>query len=252
MPAPERLVYVSEHLEMDRRGPVATGLFDCEVRGLKDEWLGEYADPPLEFGDALAWARARADRVSVRLGGYHHSAGRVPFAADRGPTPDPPIDETLRFIRRRWEGWEFVDLTDADPPISWDVLVEVDTRSAALLAEGGTRTPLGERWLAAMEQGASVRVVQLTTTGADGRINSGPGWSSAIATTPVAVLRLYAQGYEAALRAAAAAAADAAAAAEWIPAPRFSRGQAFATGSAPARSNARIDTAHPVPDRPAD
>jgi hypothetical protein len=240
MPARERVVYVTEHVEMDRRGPVATGLFDCEVRGLKDEWLGEYADPPLEFGEAIAWARARADRVLVRLGGVFYSAGRVPFAVDRGRTPDPPLDESLQFTRRRLEGWEFLDLTDADPPIVWDVVVEMDTRSAALLASGGTRTDLGERWLAALKQASSLRVVKMTKSGAHGRVNSGTGWWSAIASTPVAVLRLEAQGYEAALRKAADAAADAAAAAEWFPAPQFSRGQAFATGSAPARSNARI------------
>jgi hypothetical protein len=247
MSARERLVYVSEHVEWEGRGPVATGLFDCELRGLRDEWLGEYPDPPLGFSEALAWARARADRVLVRLGGDYFSAGRVPFALDRGRTPDPPLDESLEFTRRRLEGWEFLDLTAADAPISWDVVIDVDTRSAALLATAGALTGLGKRWLAALRKSTSLQVVQMTKTGADGRVNSGPGWWTAWARTPVAVFRLEARGHDAALRKAADAAADAAAAAQWFPVPDFSADQAFATGSAPARSNARIEETGTIP-----
>jgi len=249
MSARERVVYVTEHLEMDDRGPIATGLFDCEVRGLQDEWLGEYADPPLPFGEALAWARARADHVLVRLNGDFYSAGPTPFAVDRGRTPDPPLDESLQFTPRRLEGWEFVDLTDADPPISWDVVIGVDTRSAALLASEGTCTVLGERWLAALKQAPSLQVVQMTTSGADGRIRSGPGWRGGAATTPVAVFRLEAQGFDSALRMAADAAARAAAAVEWVPTPEFLVDEAYATGSAPARSNARIEGARVIPEK---
>ena len=134
----------------------------------------------------------------VRLAGEgYHSAGRI-------QEEEPPLDETRRLGRRRPVGWEFLDHTDTNSPISWDVVVEVST--------AGIAPP----------------------------VPSGRGWVS-YASSPIAVLRLEVAGYNRALAAAIAAAADAAAATGWEPVPEFSARYAFPTGSEAALRNAHVD-----------
>ena len=236
MSASDRIVYIHEHFEFDRRGPIATGVFDCELRDADGELLGIYADPPLGYADALAWGRSRADRVSVRItGNGEYSAGRVAGA-------DPPVDESAVFLRRRPPGWEFLDRTEDDPPILWDVIVDVGTRSASQIASDGRLTELGEHWLAALR--SACEVIEVTKTGADGRIHTQTDgnlvWSSGLSTTRAAVVRLEARSWRAARQAAINAAAGAAEAAEWTPTPMVSAEHAFATGSHAAHKNARV------------
>jgi hypothetical protein len=101
----DRVAYLSERHEFDERGPIATGLFDCEIRNLDEEYLGESAEQPLELPEAVAWGRARAAQVSVRIGNQFYSAGSL-----RGS--GPPLPESLRLRRRRPTGWEFLDTED--------------------------------------------------------------------------------------------------------------------------------------------
>lgn len=122
----ERVVYIDEAFVFDDRGPIASGLFHCEARAAPDDaWLGVYAESPLPLAEALVWGSSRADRVSVRIAGAgFYSAG--PVAGEH-----PPLDESQVVVRRRAPEWEFLDRLESDPPISWDVVVEVDTPSAA-------------------------------------------------------------------------------------------------------------------------
>ena len=62
--------------------------------------------------EALGWARAQAERVSVRVGNVHYSAGREPIRslpAWTGPDPEPrPVERHGRLRRFRAEaetGW---------------------------------------------------------------------------------------------------------------------------------------------------
>ena len=61
--------------------------------------------------DRIAWLSEEID---------HEGIG--PMATDH-----PPLDETHHYERRRLVGWEFLDRTDDDPPVAWDVVVELDT-----------------------------------------------------------------------------------------------------------------------------
>jgi hypothetical protein len=101
----DRVAYLSERHEFDDRGPVATGLFDCEIRNLDGEWLGEDTQLPMQLTEAVAWGRARAAQVSVRIGNRFYSAGSL-----RGPGPTLP--ESLRLRRRRPPGWEHLAADD--------------------------------------------------------------------------------------------------------------------------------------------
>jgi hypothetical protein len=179
--------------------------------------------------------------VSVLVDGGIFSAGCVPL-------PDPPFDESHPFRRRRHAGWEFLDRTDAEEAISWDVVVSVDTLRAAEIATAGRLTPLGRRWKTAIEGLTTCGLLDMTTTGSDGRISERAfqsGGSDLVArswaaTTPAALLRLDARTHHAASRAALADSAEAAWVAGWDPLPEFSVDGVYATGSRPAASNAHL------------
>ncbi|HEY3765931.1 MAG TPA: hypothetical protein VGL44_12310 [Gaiellales bacterium] len=233
------VAHLVEQCEVDGRGPVATGLFSCDLYWVGDEPLppDPVQSPPedlVPLDEAVAWGRAHSERVAVRIACEDY------FSAGAVPLPDPPVDESRVLGRRRPTGWEFLDRPDSEAPISWDVILDVDTRSAGMLATGGTRTDLGERWRAALEDSGPCGLVEMTDTGADGQIQAGDRWFTMSAMTPVAVLRLEAGGYEGAIRAAVAAAGRAAATAGWEPAPAFSVEHLFATASHAARRNARL------------
>lgn len=107
---------------------IATGLFygHVETDELPEghEWGPE---EPAPVGDMLAWARARATRVIVRVcggdrGTLQYSAGEEPVVWDGEPLPEWP-DDGVDLRRRRLPGWEHVDRTEADAPIEWDVVV---------------------------------------------------------------------------------------------------------------------------------
>jgi hypothetical protein len=228
--AADRIAYVVEHLDIDQRGPMATGLFDCEVRLLVgDEWLGEYSETPLPLTEALVWARSRANRVSVRIDDQFFSAGRVPVS-------HPPIDESLALEARRPVGWEFLDAGPAGPLTSWDVVVQIEEdRDSSESVNAPLRLYL-ERWCAALAEACEVTEV----AGPPSMPRTRPGAWVRSATTPLAVLRFDAQGYESAVRTAIALASNAADAASWDHPPRFSVGGVFPTGSSAARRDAHV------------
>jgi hypothetical protein len=79
--------------------------------------MGEQVEG-LTLEDALAWGRARADEVYIRLGdsGYY-SAGTV-VAPDAPPWPPEDVPP---LVRRRPASEAWKDRTEYDPPIDWDI-----------------------------------------------------------------------------------------------------------------------------------
>jgi hypothetical protein len=73
--------------------------------------------------EAIAWGRAQADVVLVRLGDddFHYSAGTRQPPPVEGDDEDFPVwPDGMRVARRRLPGMEHLDLR-ADEPIAWHV-----------------------------------------------------------------------------------------------------------------------------------
>jgi len=107
---------------------LAMGVFSAGVEA--DELPGGYDDGPsrVPVAEALDWARERADTVIVRLAGWgawEFSAGERPATLGGRALPAWP-PEVLDLGVRRMPGWEFLDRTDDEPPIAWEVLVSGD------------------------------------------------------------------------------------------------------------------------------
>ena len=77
----------------------------------------------LSIDAAIAWGRARADRVYVRLGDDDviYAAGAEPSQHPRWPPPGLP-----ELVRRRPAAERWKDRTDADGPIAWSVDVMLE------------------------------------------------------------------------------------------------------------------------------
>lgn len=100
----------------------------ADGRWLTGRFAGSLQDGPrlyepfddLSLDEALAWARARADRVLLRHGeepDIHYSAGNDhPEHLPRWPPEDLPPLTRRRHPDERWR-----DRTDVDPPIAWRV-----------------------------------------------------------------------------------------------------------------------------------
>jgi len=99
------VVFIAEAEEPEEDGWYLTGRFS----GYLD--TGRMADSfeDLPLADAIAWGRARADRVLVRIGYAPH----VPASEVEG----------LALAPRRVPDEAWKDRTEADPPITWDVQV---------------------------------------------------------------------------------------------------------------------------------
>jgi hypothetical protein len=228
-----RIARLHETLDEDELGPIATGLFQGAIEALGVPWPdGDAIESPIPLPDALEWAWARADRVSVIADDQVFSAGRVPLA-------DPPLDEGRIYERRRHVLWWFVDRSEDDPPISWDVVVELDARRVGDVAGGGELNRLGERWRGELEASAGCRLLAMATS-AEVVGNAGDGWTAYVAT-PMALMRLEDRTHAGAGRAAVAVAEHAARSAGWEPPPpTFSVDGAYPTGSRLARRNAHL------------
>ncbi|HET7170931.1 MAG TPA: hypothetical protein VFI18_04785 [Gaiellales bacterium] len=183
----ELTAFIAEEVEFDERGPIATGLFSGSVQ-TEDGGITDAVDSDMSPREAIRWARERAQRVVVRIAGEQ-------------PCLDTEVDQTRTPRRRRPSGWEFLDRTSADPPILWDVIVEMEKDGPPY----GPPTPAG------------------TWTG--------------YATMPHSIVQVEAAGYEDALAAAVQAAGDSAR----PPAAAFAATRAFPSGSAAAEANARLD-----------
>ena len=86
----------------------------------------EFSDLPIE--EALAWARARADRVCVEIVSTRYSAGARPL--DDYPAWPPP--DLPALVRRRPPGEEWRDRTDEDAPIAWAVVAWVERTDGSI------------------------------------------------------------------------------------------------------------------------
>jgi hypothetical protein len=230
------IAFVSEELGEDEAGLIATARFSVMVeRQSGDDPTVEIADESMALDDALVWARERATRVLVRRGGFGdhaYTAGDVPVE-DR-----PPLSEALPVKRRRLPGWEFVDRTMADPPISWDVVVEAYQPG---LRPGATWQPfdhrVGEQWAASLAA-ALIEVVELRSDWEMVRPFE-RGWTQP-AEFAAAVLRVQGRTVEEARSVADGLVRDAIRTAT-TPTPWSLRAAgAYPTGSAPARANARV------------
>lgn len=77
--------------------------------------------------EAVAWARRHAARVIIRWFGPE---GTMEASAGERPVGSlPRWDDDLQLVPRRIPGWEHLDRTDADPAISWEVMVRADAFS---------------------------------------------------------------------------------------------------------------------------
>jgi hypothetical protein len=95
---------------------------DTHWRGtFSGSWQGEgFLSSPanLSADEAIAWGRARSSRVFMRTRDGFYTAGSA-------PTQDAPWPENLDLSPRtdREEGLEWMDRTEDDDPIEWDVKV---------------------------------------------------------------------------------------------------------------------------------
>lgn len=231
-----RVAWVREIQRFDRRGPLALARFAGEIWG--DPARGvvhEYSEDDLTLNEAVTWARSRADRVSVSI------VGLGTFSAGRISGTDPLLDESITLHERRSPGWEFADRCDDDPPISWDVVIEVSTErmSDAVGPDGWTR--LGMAWRRELDRPPGCRLISVAPLGAEERLHHGDGWYAGWAATRIAVVRVEVSSHRQARQAATKAGTAAAREAGWQPPPVFSVNHAFASGSEPARQNARLD-----------
>src|SRR4051812_6268919 len=112
----ERVVFIAEE-EADAQDLSGDrwllGTFEGHVEtacGMGPEFCGLAAE------EAIAWGRARASRVLVRLGDSdYYSAGTE---TDPGEPLWPP-DDLLPLIRRRPQSERWKDRTEEDPAIEW-------------------------------------------------------------------------------------------------------------------------------------
>ena len=107
----EATAFITDDLDFDELGPIATGFFSGSVQ-TDDAGIVDAVDEEMSLAEAIRWARERTDRVVVRIAGEE-------------PCFDTEVDVTRRLGRRRPTGWEFLDRTSTDPPILWDVIVEM-------------------------------------------------------------------------------------------------------------------------------
>src|SRR4051794_10560874 len=115
--------------------PIATGVFSAHVED--DALPGGFQEGPqsVPVSVAITWARERAERVVVRYFApegqpYDYTAGtRQPLKAEEALPHWPP--DGLDLSRRRMPGHEYLDRTDDEAPIAWDVGVDVLQGSGA-------------------------------------------------------------------------------------------------------------------------
>ena len=137
-------VLLDEMADRDELGPVALALFIGFLFTRSEKRL-EYVEG-LSLDAALVWARERATRVEVRLSGFDANS----YSAGSQPTPAPPIERAGEIVWRRPAGWEFLDRTEADDPIAWDVVIDADRVTLDLLATEGSGT-VGRSWQRAVD-----------------------------------------------------------------------------------------------------
>jgi hypothetical protein len=112
-------VWITEDFD-DREFGYLTGLFSAHWQGPDDEHeLGPQLAPVEE---ALAWARERADVVLIRSGesDYYSAGARQPEGRE---LPEWPAG--AQFTRRRAPSAAYLDRTEDDEPILWQIRLHV-------------------------------------------------------------------------------------------------------------------------------
>ena len=192
----DRWVLLDEMAERDELGPMALALFRGSLFTRSEEQL-EYVEG-LSLDDAVAWARERATRVKVRLSGFDANS----YSAGSQPTSAPPLETAGQIVRRRPAGWEFLDRTEADNPIAWDVVIDADRVTLNLLATEGSGTA-GRSWRHAVDATPGCQVQLMRGQPATPPREGSPGKWTAHTHEPLAVLRVQARTAKAAMETAA-------------------------------------------------
>lgn len=227
----DRWVLLDEMAEWDELGPVALAVFRGTLFSRSERPL-EHIEG-LSLDAAIAWGRERAPRVEVRLSGF--DAGS--FSAGSEPTSAPPIDTAPRLVRRRPAGWEFLDRTEADDPIAWDVVVDADRATLELLAADGNGTA-GHIWREAIDGTPGCHVRLLRDQPPTPLVEGTPGtWT---VREPLAVLRVRARTATAAMETASDAALEAVRQSGVGGGASLRASGAYAAGSRTAHLNARL------------
>jgi hypothetical protein len=119
-PARNGTVWISEDADPDEP-MLLSGRFSGHLE--RDKRLRETFDD-LEADEAVAWGRSRAATVLIRTGDSdYYSAG------EHNPDPEAyPVwpSPHIRLERRRPRGFEALDNTERDPPVFWDVRLQVE------------------------------------------------------------------------------------------------------------------------------
>jgi hypothetical protein len=119
-PARDGTVWISEDADPDEP-MLLSGRFSGHLE--RDKRLREAFDD-LEADEAVAWGRARAATVLIRTGDSdYYSAGEHNPDPEAYPVSPPP---QIRLERRRPRGFEALDNTERDPPVFWDVRLQVE------------------------------------------------------------------------------------------------------------------------------
>jgi hypothetical protein len=228
------IAFVSEELGEDEAGPIATARFSVTLERRSGDGASVEIEDSMSLDDALVWARERASRVIVQPGGFGvqaNTAGDLPVEEMR------PLSEALPIKPRRLPGWEFVDRTMADTPISWDVVVEAYQAGRRPGEWRPFDRGVGERW-GALLGAAPIEVIELRSNWVVLR-RFERGWTQP-AEFAAAVLRVRARSVEEARSVADSLVRDAigttTASTPWS----LRAAGAYPTGSAAARSNARV------------
>jgi hypothetical protein len=230
-------VLLVETFEADELGPIATGRFNASALSRTERPIDYAEELPLD--EALAWGRARAQVVEVRLSGF----GEQLYSAGAAPSQSPPLSEAPDVRRRRAAGWEFLDRTEADEPIIWDVVV-----MAALRNDLSTEAEPRLRVALHGEPGVARHEVLWVASAAAVSANPTTGPGTRYIHQQVAVLRLQARTARQAIDVANSLTAEALATAN-IPLTDLTdaniatwQNQVYATGSRAAEVNLRRET----------
>ena len=106
------VVWIAEDERHDGDGRILLGTFYGYLEGGD---RGEEAFEGLTVDEAIAWGRARAERVNIRIGsGGYHSAGAARGGHPRWPPPDLP-----QLVERRPPGEVWKDRAVSDESIEW-------------------------------------------------------------------------------------------------------------------------------------
>jgi len=83
----EPTAFITDDLDFDERGPIATGLFSGSIQTEDGEIL-DAIDEDMSLAEAVRWARERTDKVVVRIAGEE-------------PCFDTELDTSRQLGRRR-------------------------------------------------------------------------------------------------------------------------------------------------------